>query len=135
MNTRESVLELLTELASPLGPEVFAGFGTEFQNRVYEDNSYPEKFKDEWEKSVDPLTMLPILIDIAKNPPSEDACFGLHIRRSDAWEYHLRDLLYRVGRNNLDLSHKLMRGATSDEPGIAVINDAWSWIEEEEGIS
>jgi hypothetical protein len=112
--SKEQILEFLAELAAPLGPEVFAGFGSEFQNNRYEwekENQEIEKEEEYiycWVKEQEIIHTLDILFDIARNPPGADLYNGIAQRRQVEWEYYLVFVIYQLGiKDRVTLISKL----------------------------
>ncbi len=68
---REELLEFIADLAGPIGPEVFAGYGSKLQDAMKNDEFYSEKIKIEWSEKVDITVALDLLFDIASNPPDK----------------------------------------------------------------
>ena len=130
MISRTEILEMLVDLSSPIGPEVLAGLGSEFQNKVNADPLHHEKFKDEWEKATQPAVALPILVDIAISPPKPEDCFGLHIRRANDWDYHLTDLIYRMGKADFNQLIKTTEEICGNNRN-PIIAEAVIWIEKD----
>lgn len=96
--------EFLAELAAPVGPDVFAGGGSEFQKlRVQWEKEDPlsidkeEEFIKNWVEKQDLLPTLDALFDIARNPPGLELYNGIATRRKFEWDYHLADLIYQFG--------------------------------------
>ncbi len=112
--TIEEIREFIADLASPAGPEVFAGYGGEIPSLIHkwrrekEDPAegfwYSEKklieLKDEWALEVDVASTLEILFDLAKNRPGREFLNNFCDRRKREWEHELLDMIYRVGKRD-----------------------------------
>jgi hypothetical protein len=74
--TKREILEFLAELASPIDPEVFAGFGSKFQNQRYEWEQQNQEMEEEyicaWIDQQEVTHTLDILLEIAHSPPGGD---------------------------------------------------------------
>ncbi len=97
------MLEFLADLSAPIGAEVFAGFGSQFQQNRYqwqkEDTAIEEeeKYISCWVEEQEVVHTLDILFDIARNPPGVELYDGIAQRRQLDWEYFLTLLIYQLG--------------------------------------
>ncbi|MEL6163544.1 MAG: hypothetical protein AAFR37_07210 [Cyanobacteria bacterium J06628_3] len=104
--SREQILEFLADLSAPVGPEVFAGFGSEFQRNRYEWEKQSGEFEKEeeyiccWVEEQEVEHTLDILFDIARNPPGIEFENGIAQRRKLDWEYFLILLIYHLGKRD-----------------------------------
>lgn len=101
--SREQILKFLADLSAPVGPEVFAGFGSEVQRNRYEWQKQDCEFEKEeeyicyWVEEQEFVHTLDILFDIARNPPGIEFSNGIAQRRKQDWEYFLILLIYQLG--------------------------------------
>jgi hypothetical protein len=112
--TKKQILEFLAELASPVDPDVFAGFGSEFQNQRYEWQKQNQEMEKEeeyicaWIDEQEVTHTLDILLEIAHNPPDEDFYHGIAQRRQLDWEHYLALIIYQLGiKDRVTLMSKL----------------------------
>ncbi|AKG21589.1 hypothetical protein [Calothrix sp. 336/3] len=112
--SKEQILEFLAELAAPVSPEIFAGFGSEFQRNRYEWEKQNQELEKEeeyisvWIKEQEVQHTLDILLEIAHNPPERDFYDGIAQRRQLDWEYYLALIIYQLGiRDRVLLISKL----------------------------
>lgn len=116
--SREKILEFLADLSAPVGPEVFAGFGSELQRNRYEWQKQSGEFEGEiekeeeyiccWVEEQEIVHTLDILFDIARNPPGIEFYNGIAQRRKLDWDYFLTLLIYKLGsRDKTELIAKL----------------------------
>ena len=104
MNTsRDEILDFLRDISGPIGPEVFAGFGSDIQDQYASVGSdvgavmtVDASIKDSWVKKVDVESAIRGLFSIAVTPPNHDWCNGFYFRFRDNWDYNLADLLGRL---------------------------------------
>jgi len=104
--SREKILEFLADLSAPVGPEVFAGFGSKLQKNRYEWQKQNCEFEKEeqhiccWVDEQDVVHTLDILFDIARNPSGIEFSNGISQRRKLDWEYFLILLIYHLGKKD-----------------------------------
>jgi hypothetical protein len=93
--SKEQILEFLAELVAPVSPEIFAGFGSEFQRNRYEWEKQNQEIEKEeeyisaWIEEQEVTHTLDILLEIANNPPEGNFYDGIAQRRQLDWEYYL----------------------------------------------
>ena len=68
---RSELINFIADLAGPIDPSVFAGFGSKVQMRISSNSLAGEKIKTEWVSKADAVAALDVLFDIACNPPDE----------------------------------------------------------------
>lgn len=128
--SKEQILEFLAELAAPVSPEVFAGFGSELQRNRYEWEKQNQEFEKEeeyisaWIKEQEVEHTLDILLEIAYNPPERDLYNGIAQRRQLDWEYYLALIIYQFGtRDRGLLISKLAANNNNINPIIASVKE------------
>jgi hypothetical protein len=104
---KEEILEMLSDLSGPVGPEIFAGFGSILQKRIAEWNDDPsvilektDEFMNDWVKVNDSDETLRILLDILQNPPGREFYSDFYRRFKDNWDFILAELIIKLGRRN-----------------------------------
>lgn len=135
--SREKILEFLADLSAPVDPEVFAGFGSEFQKIRYEWQKQQCEFEKEeeyircWVEEQEVEHTLDILFDIASNPPGIEFENGIVQRRQLDWEYFLSFIIYKLGlKNRVALLNK-MEANNKDEKLVSIIEVVKGYIEDE----
>lgn len=90
---RDGLCALLADLAAPWWePAVGAGFGSSFQRALASLPDDADAFVEidralrAWVGRADPATLLALLADIEREPPSDGAVADLRGRRRDAWD-------------------------------------------------
>lgn len=128
---RDNLLVFLADLASPIGPEVFAGYGSELQNKRHEDPDYGDKAKSDWVKSVNTQSALEILFEIACNPPDANFINNFYFRFQESWIYELTDLIFLVGKKDrLNLLVNLKKHSNNENARV-IISEVNIWLNEE----
>ncbi|MCP4161671.1 MAG: hypothetical protein GY760_16485 [Deltaproteobacteria bacterium] len=130
---REELLEFISDLAGPIGPEVFAGYGSKLQDAMKNDEFYSEKIKDEWSDIVDITEALDLLFDIASNPPDKTFHNDFYIHYKEKWEFEVTDLLYRVGTRDRKAFLKRLSSFKVNEDAKKIIMELKIWLSEDDG--
>ena len=141
--SRAQLEEFLTDLASPIGPEVFAGIGTELQTKRYrwqneesdivkgvapEQEQLGELIRS-WASNQDTEETLDLLFDIACDPPDERLHNNIYQRRRQDWDHFLTILIYELGiRNRPLLLSKLEAYARTDQ-AASIIGDVYQYLD------
>lgn len=135
--SREKILEFLADLSAPVGPEVFAGFGSEFQRNRYKWQKEDREFEKEeeyiccWVEEQEIMHTLDILFDIARNPPGIEFYNGIAQRRQLDWDYFITLLIYKLGiRDKTALLTKL-EANSEDEKIRLIIEDVKEYLEDD----
>ena len=101
--SREQILKFLADLSAPVDPEVFAGFGSQLQQKRYQWQKEDREIEEEekyiccWVEEQEVVHTLDILFDIARNPPGVELYNGIAQRRQLDWDYFLTLLIYQLG--------------------------------------
>ncbi|MBO3459715.1 hypothetical protein G7B40_033745 [Aetokthonos hydrillicola Thurmond2011] len=129
--SKEQILEFLADLASPVSPEVFAGFGSEFLLNKYQwekQNELMEKEEEyitHWVEQQPVIPTLDILLDIALHPPGADFYNGIAQRRQQDWEYFLAKLIYQLGiKDRAALVSRLEATEKQENPIIKTVKES-----------
>ncbi|MCB1805479.1 MAG: hypothetical protein KDJ99_10125 [Candidatus Competibacteraceae bacterium] len=105
---RSELINFIADLAGPIDPSVFAGFGSKVQMRISSNSLAGEKIKTEWVSKADAVAALDVLFDIACNPPDETFENNFYGRFKENWEFEVADLIYRFGNTHLkELQEKM----------------------------
>ncbi|MDY6898251.1 MAG: hypothetical protein SWZ49_09255 [Cyanobacteriota bacterium] len=135
--SREKILEFLADLSAPVGPDVFAGFGSEFQRNRYKWQKEDREFEKEeeyiccWVEEQEIMHTLDILFDIARNPPGIEFYNGIAQRRQLDWDYFITLLIYKLGiRDKTALLTKL-EANSEDEKIRLIIEDVKEYLEDD----
>jgi hypothetical protein len=134
--SRELILEFLADLSAPIGAEVFAGFGSEFQRKRYEWQKENRVEKEEeyiccWVDEQEVVHTLDILFDIARNPPGIELYNGIAQRRQLEWEYFLIFIIYQLGiKDRVALISKL-EANNKDEKLYSMIEEIKAYLADE----
>lgn len=101
--SRDEILEFLRDISGPVGPEVFAGFGSNIQDQYASAGSdlgammtVDDSIKNTWVNNVDVESAIRGLLSIVVTPPNHDWCNGFYYRFRDNWDYNIVDLLGRL---------------------------------------
>lgn len=137
--TRDLLMELIAEFSAPIGPDVFAGFGSELQNSLAgwsEDvGQFMEKtdaYMMEWADRVDFEETLSAIVDILKNPPGREFHNNFCERLKDDWEYGLSAFVAALARRDPAALVKELKPLMQD-PGLTrLISEILESIEEEQ---
>jgi hypothetical protein len=126
--TKREILEFLAELASPIDPEVFAGFGSEFQNQRYEWEQQNQEMEEEyicaWIDQQEVTHTLDILLEIAYSPPGGDFYQGIAQRRKLDWDHYLALIIYQLGiKDRVTLMSRLEADNGSLNSTIEAVKD------------
>ncbi len=97
---RDELLAFLVELTSPIGPEIFAGYGSQIENRRAADLFAEFEIIEEWSAKVEVENTLKLLFDIALKPPEASFVNNYYGRFREVWNSTLLDLVYAVGRRD-----------------------------------
>jgi hypothetical protein len=108
--TREEIVKLLVDLVSPIGPHVFAGFGSELQNKryewqnsrdglggIFEEDAQVERVIRDWALDLEPAPTLSILFAVACHGPGDETGDYLRREHQPSWDYCLAQLIAAVG--------------------------------------
>ncbi len=123
--TREDILAFLDDLAEPVGPFVFAGFGGEIANirsradDILAADATVDAIKQRWVDANEPRVVLPLLVGVA--PLAEDR---------EAWTFELWDLLFRVGQRDRALYERLIAPHRGEDATGAVFAEVDTWFAE-----
>ena len=142
--TIDEIREFIADLASPIGPEVFAGYGGEIPSLIHKWRSekedpdegfwYSEKkleeLKNEWALEVDVVSTLEILFGLAKTPPGREFLNNFCDRRKREWEHELLDMIYRVGKRNEELLRKKVNKLSKSSSTKTLADELQRWIDE-----
>jgi len=124
------ILEYISDLSAPTGPEVFAGYGTKTQNEI---NDAIANLRDsdilirDWVENSDRTSLLHELIKIAKAEDLGDPFSGIKSRLLDSWEFHITDLIYQVCIPDFERLEEVIEDLRTNEvsENIAVELDKW----------
>lgn len=137
--TRDQLMELIAEFSAPIGPDVFAGFGSELQNSLAEwsedGGQYIEKtdaYLMEWAEKADFEETLSAIVDILKNPPGREFHNNFCVRLKDDWEYGLSVFIAALARRDPAALVKELKPLIED-PGLTrLVFEILESIEEEQ---
>lgn len=125
---RAELIELLEELSEPVGPWVFAGYGGSVATLRHRASDFDageaavEALKQAWVDSVDIAPAIDTLLGIAVDHPTE---------ASDAWDFEVCDLLWRLGQRDRDaLEAAMARFATAGRAERIVV-ELRAWLSDE----
>ncbi len=96
----DELLAFLVELTSPIGPEIFAGYGSQIENRRAADLFAEFEIIEEWSAKVEAENTLKLLFDIALEPPEASFMNNYYGRFQEVWNNTLFDLVCAVGRRD-----------------------------------
>jgi hypothetical protein len=125
---RAALLEFLEELSEPVGPWVFAGYGGSIaalrhrSSDFVEGEAAVEAVKEAWIDSVDVALAIDALLGIAVDHSPE---------ASDAWQFELCDLLWRLGQRDRDSLEAAMNRFATTGAAERVIVELRAWLSNE----
>jgi len=135
---KEQLIELIADFAAPLGPEVFAGFGSGLQNRRIDWSNNTEEilenddaFLREWAEKADFEETLSALVDILKEPPGSEFHNNLRERLKDDWEYGLSAFAAALARRNPARCLEELNLLMSDPHLASTVSEILDSIEED----
>ena len=121
------VLEFLRDLTTPIGPSVFAGYGSDIQRQLAKGPLCEDKIIKEWLKANDQVILLKLLIDIAKTPELEGPFNSHRSRFREDWESLLSELIYNICAINEQLFYKVINEISSSKEAKNIIRNLNLW--------
>ncbi|MBI2264614.1 MAG: hypothetical protein HYU64_05525 [Armatimonadetes bacterium] len=134
--TREQIQELIADLAAPVGPDVFSGFGTEVQNLRFEcwnDARADDKLDDLVENRLDAAdldSLIDVLLEIVRKPPGADFLNNFYGRRRFDWDYWVTNLFCRIASRDRALLTKKLAPYEENPDVSRVIEEVKEFMEE-----
>lgn len=105
----DELLAFLVQLTSPIGPEIFAGYGSQIENRRAAYLFAEFEIIEEWSAKVEVENTLKLLFDIAIEPPEASFMNNYYGRFQEVWNNTLFDLVCAVGRRDPAVLKKIIK--------------------------
>ena len=90
---RETLLAFIADMAGPIGPEVFAGYGSDAARRMSEDPCEYYAIVREWGEKINVGEVFPLIIDVMRNHPDNSFLNDFYGRFTDDWNGTIADLI------------------------------------------
>lgn len=93
---KTAVLDFIADLTVPVGPEVFAGFGSKTQKELAKDPLCFDALIKEWLSNMDLNVLAPLLIEIACGGTLPERYANLKVRFQKDWSLVLTSIIFEA---------------------------------------
>ncbi len=125
------ILDYLSDLSAPIGPEVFAGFGSKTQNDIHQAGEYiteQDALIRTWIEESDRSLLLQSLMDISKTIELENPYAYISAKFSENWDFHVTDLIYQACVPDLKRLEEVVDELASDTQSKAIARKLDKWL-------
>ncbi|HNX59041.1 MAG TPA: hypothetical protein PKK43_08065 [Spirochaetota bacterium] len=129
---RESLLEFIADLSGPVGPEVFAGYGSDIQSRMADEPLEYFAIIREWGEKVDVGEVFPLIIDVMRNPPDASFINNFYGRFTEFWNGTISDLIDQCVERDEPAVRRVIAGYRIDPCYSECLTEIESIISEDE---
>jgi len=129
--SKEEVLEFITDISCPIGPIVFAGFGSAYQNRLKRDPLCFDEIICEWLSESESDSLLKILIEVACCKNLNGRFEYIRVRFLEEWEHTLINLLFELTQKNELIFSEMIRQLESSESAQKIAFELQLWWDEQ----
>ena len=134
LRSRNEILDLIADQSGPIGPEVYAGFGSEFREKIAcsgDITECMEQYTNHWIEESAKQPLLENLVAIAKSESLSEPHGEIKKRFKGDWEFHMADLIYRLIKDNLQLSRATVTELKNDCPSVKIAKELEQWLQED----
>ena len=129
--SKEEVLEFIADISCPIGPIVFAGFGSNYQKRLMEEPLCFDEIIYEWLSESEAISLLQVLIEIACCKKLDQRFECLRLRFWEDWEHTIINLLFELTQENEPMFEEVMAQLGTSEPAQRIVSELRSWWDEQ----
>lgn len=104
---RDSMLRWITECCGPIGPDTFAGFGSDVMGeRARNATSFEAALEDHekrirnWTQNADFESEMPLLLDILEHPPGPEFQDHFYERFRDEFDFQVNEFIGSLGKRD-----------------------------------
>ncbi|WP_284380942.1 hypothetical protein [Litoribrevibacter albus] len=128
---KTTVLDFIADLTAPIGPEVFAGFGSKTQKELAKDPLCFDALIKDWLSNMDLDALAPLLIEIACGDSLPERCANLRMRFQKDWVLVLTSIIFEAYSSDESAFEVILHKLDDSLEGEDIAAELRLWRDEE----